>query len=200
MMTNKKNKKIENSNIDKRKSVRKAYLLRRARYLDISSPETLPSSEIDNLVSENEVLIREKELFKDHLIRLKAEFENYRKRFERDKKDLVEKANEELFKEILPTLDQFDLALQSASNLPERDPFIDGMQMIRDNLLMILAAHGLKKIEAMGEVFNPYYHEAIAVEKSPGAKENQIITILREGYMYKDKVIRPTLVKVAKNE
>lgn len=179
---------------------RKKYLLRRAKYLEILPKlQSIDVAEVESLTSEIDMLQREKELFKENLIRLKAEFENFRKRVDRDKKDLVEKANEALLKEILTALDQFDLAMQAIANSSETNPFIEGMKMVHDNLLNILSSHGLKKINALGEIFNPYYHEAIAVEKMPDKKENEIINVLREGYIYKNKVIRPSLVRVVKN-
>lgn len=181
-----------------RKSI--SYMLKRCFYLELPVfEEEEQLEEFDLLENELTEVKKERDTFKEHLIRLKAEFENYRKRSDREKKDITERANEKLICELLPIFDQFDLALKSTGNLSDEDFFVKGVRMIYDNIFAMLAAQGLVKIDALGKIFDPHFHEAIATEPSETAKENEIILVLREGFQYKNRVIRPSLVKVAKN-
>jgi len=123
---------------------------------------------------------------------LQADFENYRKNFDREKEFIIELANEGLIKDLLVILDDFERALQSVENERNRE----GLVMLYNNFLKILEKHGLRQIEALGKKFDPYYHEALLRESSD-KEEGTILEELQKGYMLKSKVIRHSKVKIA---
>ena len=132
----------------------------------------------------------------DTLQRVQAEFENYKKRCERDSSEFVKIANAELIKKLLPTLDDFELALK---NCRAKDDFYKGIELIYSHLIEALQSQGLKHIEAVGKKFDPYFHEALLTEESD-QEENIILEEMQKGYLLNDKVIRHTKVKVSKNK
>lgn len=124
---------------------------------------------------------------------LQADFDNYRKKFEKEKEKIIELANENLIKELLVIVDDFERALKSPENEKNQ-----GLIVLYRNLLKILEDQGLKKIEALGKKFDPYYHEALLKEKS-NKEDGIILEEIQPGYMLKSKVIRYSKVKVAEN-
>lgn len=128
----------------------------------------------------------------DTLQRLQAEFENYKKRQDKENKNYVEYAEEKLLTKILPVMDSFEISLKNTSD-PEK--FKKGVELIFAQLSSVLKESGLKKIEAQGQ-FDPYLHEVLMTEK--GEEEGKILEELQIGYKLKDKVIRHTKVKVSK--
>jgi molecular chaperone GrpE len=132
--------------------------------------------------------------------RAAADFSNYRKRAEKDSGELTKFSNMLLISRLLPVLDDFDRALQT---LPEnlRDlTWIDGVMLIARKMRAVLEAEGVKPIEAQGKPFDPNIHEAVIHEESDKHEEGTVISELQKGYMLHDKVLRPTLVKVAKKK
>ena len=141
----------------------------------------------------------EKRRSEDYLTRLKylqADFENYRKRVERDMREMEDYSTGELMKKLLPVLDDLDLAVATVESAPEAKGLLEGVGMVRKNLGFILEGEGLGAIEAVGQPFNAEVHEA--VERVDG-KENKIDMVVgetRKGYIFKDRVLRPSMVKV----
>jgi molecular chaperone GrpE len=136
----------------------------------------------------------------DNWRRSAADFANYRKRSEKDAGEMTRFANSILISRLLPVLDDFDRALQT---LPEnlRDlTWIDGVMLIARKMRAIFEAEGVKPIEAAGKPFDPNIHEAVIHEESEKHEEGVVISELQKGYMLHDKVLRPTLVKVAKKK
>lgn len=129
----------------------------------------------------------------ESLQRLQAEFENFKKRTEKEKRDFQGFANENLIGELLPLLDNFELALKSTSNDAE---FTSGMKLISNQLAQILENKGLKPIKALGQSFDPYLHEALLTEVSD--KDNIILEEMQKGYTLNGKLIRHSMVKVGK--
>jgi molecular chaperone GrpE len=126
--------------------------------------------------------------------RLQADFENYKKRTEKEKQEFVKYACQNIVLDLLPILDNFELALQHTKNQEE---FVKGIELVYANFIDVLEKKGLKQINSINKEFNPVIHEALMQEKSkesPGT----IIEEFQKGYMINDKVIRPTKVKVAK--
>ena len=124
--------------------------------------------------------------------RLAADFDNYKKRTERQNRDLIIRANENLICRLLPVVDNFRLALASIGN----ESTGKGIKMIYDQLIDVLAGEGLEAIESVGCSFNPGIHEAVANVESPEHEDNIIVEELRRGYMLAGKPIRPGMVKV----
>lgn len=136
----------------------------------------------------------------DNWRRAAADFSNYRKRAEKDSSELTKFSNMLLISRLLPVLDDFERALQT---LPEklRDlTWIDGIMLIARKMRAVLEAEGVKPIEAEGKPFDPNIHEAVIHEESDKHEEGIVISELQKGYMIHDKVLRPTLVKVAKKK
>lgn len=131
--------------------------------------------------------------------RLKAEFENYRKRTEKEKADLVEYGKEQVILDILPVIDNFERALEAShGDNEEIASFKEGVNLIYRQFKGILEKIGVKEIEALGQIFDPYKHHAVMQEEVEDKKENEIIEVFQKGYMFNNKVIRPSMVKVAK--
>ena len=135
----------------------------------------------------------------DSLLRSKAEFINYRKRLEDEQSRLLKYCNEDLIKEILPILDNFERAIKmDDTNLDDEvSKFLSGFKMIYCNLVNILKNYGVIEIDGNNKPFDPTYHEAIMTEKRDGVQPGMVLEVLQKGYILKDKVIRPAMVKVS---
>ena len=141
---------------------------------------------------------RIKEL-EDELLRSKAEFINYRKRLEDEQVRLLKFCNEDLIKETLPILDNFERAISmDDTNLEDEvSKFLSGFKMIYCNFVNVLKNYGVIEIDGNNKPFDPVYHEAIMTEKRDGAEAGMVLEVLQKGYILKGKVIRPAMVKVS---
>lgn len=135
----------------------------------------------------------------DSLLRSKAEFINYRKRLEEEQTRLMKYCNEDLIKEVLPVLDNFENAINmDDDNLSDEvSKFLSGFKMIYCNLVNILKNNGVVEIDGNNKPFDPAYHEAILTEKREGVESGMVLEVMRKGYILKGKVIRPAMVKVS---
>jgi len=148
------------------------------------------SSELQRLKVERDTLI-------DRLARLQAEFENARKRATREQQDFRDYALTDAIKSLLPILDSFERALQTGS--PEKSEFRGGVELIYKQLQDALQKLGLRTIPAKGEPFDPHLHEAIEMVETTEAADHEILEELQRGYKLKDRLLRPSMVKVARN-
>ena len=130
----------------------------------------------------------------DRVMRQMAEFENFRKRSDKEKSQMYDMGVKTTIEKILPVVDNFERGLDSAS---EDDSFADGMKMIYKQLMTSLEDIGVKEIEAEGEEFNPDYHNAVMHVEDEELGENVVVEVLQKGYTYNDSVIRHAMVKVA---
>jgi molecular chaperone GrpE len=133
---------------------------------------------------------------KDKYLRLAAEFDNARKRYERDKIDLLKFANSNILRELTTVLDTMEQALKMAHDHKSVDKITQGMELVHKNLLKIMREHGLKEIETEGQVFDPHLHEIVAsreIDQSEGP-EHVILEEVQKGYMYEDKLLRTAKV------
>ena len=145
-----------------------------------------------------EELRREKDSLQDRLLRTAAEFDNYRKRVERERRELADYMKADVLAEILPIVDNFERALQAPS--PEEEPLRKGVELIHKQMLDFLRKRGVTPIEALGADFDPNFHQAVIHETSPSHRDGEVIEELQRGYMLGDKLLRPAMVKVAKAE
>jgi molecular chaperone GrpE len=143
-----------------------------------------------------EELRREKDTLQDRLLRTAAEFDNYRKRVERERRDLADYMKADILAEILPIVDNFERALQAPSS--DTDSLRKGVELIHKQMLDFLRKRGVTAIEALGADFDPNFHQAVIHETSPLHREGEVIEELQRGYMLGDKLLRPAMVKVAK--
>ena len=132
----------------------------------------------------------------DKNIRVTAEMVNSLRRKEEENNRLLKFASESLILDILGTIDNFERALSVKANNQDIENYQKGFKMIYDNLVNTLTKFEVKEIECLGLEFDPTYHQAVMTDHIDGKKENEIIEVLQKGYTYKDKVIRPAMVKV----
>ncbi len=134
----------------------------------------------------------------DDVKRLKAEFENYRKRVLKEQTRAVELAAEPLMAKLLEVLDEFELALMAAEGKPDFDRFLHGVELVYAKLTDILRSEGLDRIDAQGKPFDPGRHEALLQSEGEAEGEPFVADVLRTGYTLKGRVIRPVGVKVGR--
>lgn len=133
--------------------------------------------------------------YKEKYQRLLADFTNFKKREEKARSDFKKFASSNLIEELLPVLDNFDRALKDQD---EEDSFVKGIMMTRDSFWKVLEKEGLEEIESDGVEFDPNFHHAFQTEENEDFKSNYIIETYQKGYKLNDRVIRPSMVKVAK--
>jgi molecular chaperone GrpE len=148
-----------------------------------------PESEVQKLKAERDSLL-------DRLARMQAEFENVRRRNAKEQQDFRDYAAADAIKPLLPVLDSFDRALQVKSDAAE---FRNGVELIYKQLQSALAKLAVQPIAAKGEPFDPHFHEAVEMVETSDAPDHQVIEELQRGYKFKDRLLRPAMVKVAKN-
>jgi molecular chaperone GrpE len=141
-------------------------------------------------------LKRERDDFYDRLLRKTAEFDNYRKRIERERRERAEDAVVDLLQEMLLIVDDFDRALEVESS--DAASYRKGVELIHAKLHDLLRKHRVTPIESLGTLFDPNVHQAVMHESSPEHAEGVVIGELRRGYMLGDRLLRPAMVKVAK--
>ena len=129
--------------------------------------------------------------------RLQADFDNYRKRTQKEKTELIKYASERLVGELLPVLDNFDRAVSAAKVNPDFTSFSQGVEMILRQMQTALSKEGLKAMDAVGQPFDPNLHEAVLRVASEEHPENTVLEELQKGYYLKEKVLRPCMVKVS---
>ena len=132
--------------------------------------------------------------YKDSWLRSQAEFQNYRKRLERDNEMMYISMKGDIIKKVLPLLDDLERALQ---NRAADDAWASGIELVVRKFQNILESEGLKRIDALGKEFDPNFHEAISHEPANGAQSGHVIGVVQNGYMLGERVIRPALVRVA---
>ena len=158
---------------------------------------TEPQPEPEPGESPLEAMRREKDRLQDQLLRTAAEFDNYRKRVERDRRDQAEAATASALTGLLPIIDDLERALKTPTG-GDIESFRKGIELIHQQMLELLRKRGVKAIEAVGADFDPRYHQAVAHESSPNHREGEVIEEFARGYMLGDRLLRPAMVKVAK--
>jgi molecular chaperone GrpE len=146
---------------------------------------------------ETAAIKRERDDLYDRLLRKTAEFDNYRKRLERERREQADQAIVDLLQELLLVVDDFDLALRVAAG-DGAQSYRKGVELIHAKLQDLLRKQGVRGFEALGADFDPNVHQAVAHEVSPEHREGEVIGELRRGYMLGDRLLRPAMVKVAK--
>ena len=148
-----------------------------------------------------EALEREKERADEYLNRLKylqADFENYQKRVEREREELVKRASEELILKLLNVVDDLERAVEASKSSSDKEVLASGVEMVLKQFQATLAEEGLSQIEAVGRPLDPELHEVVTTVETDQCPENIIVRVLRKGYSLNGRVIRPSMVEVAK--
>jgi len=179
---------------DKRHSAQPAAPTAEAAPAEPGGESTEPAVEDDRVATAE----REAAEYRDHLLRLQAEFDNFRKRTLREQTDALERAAEPLLRRLLDVLDDFDLALMAAERTPDLEQFMRGVELVYSKLTDILQAEGLQRIDADGRPFDPELHEALMHSEGEGDGELVVDDVFRQGYTLKGRVIRPAGVRVTR--
>lgn len=147
--------------------------------------------------AELEKLRAESEEYQQRLLRTQADFDNFRRRTVKEKEELGKYASAKLITELLPVIDNFERALSSAGESTDASSYTKGVEMIFRQLEGVLKAEGLTPMEAEGQPFNPEFHQAIMQVGSDEHEEGVVVEVVQKGYLLKDKVLRPAMVKVS---
>ena len=142
-----------------------------------------------------EELRRERDSLQDRLLRTAAEFDNYRKRMDRERRELADYTAGEVMSELLPIIDNLERALQAAE---PNDPLRKGVELTHRQMLEMLRKRGVTPIDALGKDFDPNFHQAVFHEASAEHREGEVMAELQRGYVVGDRLLRPAMVKVAK--
>ena len=167
---------------------------------DAESEDSPEAEALANLETEYEAYKTESEKQHDQMLRTIAEFDNSRKRAEREKEESLKYALESFIKELIPTIDSIERAIQSTKESQDVDALAEGVEMIYKGLLSTLEKHGVTPIEAVNEPFDPMQHEAVMHVESENVPENNVIEEWQKGYMLHNRVIRPSMVSVSKGK
>ena len=133
----------------------------------------------------------------DRVARQMAEFDNFRKRTEREKSQMYEVGAKDIIEKILPIVDSFERGLAAVAEDQKADPFVDGMDKVYKQLITTLESAGVTPIEAVGKPFDPEFHNAVMHIDDESLEENIVVEEFQKGYMYRDSVVRHSMVKVA---
>ncbi|MBI4379900.1 MAG: nucleotide exchange factor GrpE [candidate division NC10 bacterium] len=160
------------------------------------------SSELETRIGRLEAELKERvaevEALNDRLLRLHAEFENYKKRMVRERSEFVKFSNEALILEFLPVLDSLERALATARSAAEARAVAEGLEIILRLFQTTLEKVGVKVIEALDREFDPNLHQAVAQVESPDGRDNVVMEEVRKGYLLEGRLLRPSMVKVSK--
>ena len=160
--------------------------------------EDVETNEAETSKEDIEVLKEEIKKYKEQYLRVLADSENFKKRIDEERIRERKYGSQRVLEKIIPSIDIFDKAVNMKTDDEKLKNFLIGFEMINNNLKQVLEEEGVKKIKAVGEKFDPKYHHAVETEWNSDVEEDVILSEMQTGYMYKDRVLRPSLVKVNK--
>jgi molecular chaperone GrpE len=163
----------------------------------VSAASTPTPEEIASLREQLEVKEREASENLNRYLRERAELENFKKRTQREREDAIRYANEGLIRDLVPIIDNLERAVAHAKTGVDGSPLIEGVDMVLKGLVDVFTRHGVVQVTAVGEVFDPTKHEAMAQVESDQHKANTVVEEFNKGYLYRDRLLRPALVSVA---
>jgi molecular chaperone GrpE len=146
---------------------------------------------------EQEALRQERNDLQDRLLRTAAEFDNYRKRTDRERRELTDAVAADLIRDVIPVVDDLERALAAAADSPD-ETLRQGVELIHRQVIDVMRRRGVEPFESVGELFDPAWHEALASEPAAGRRDGEIVAEIRRGYRLGTRLLRPALVKVAK--
>jgi len=167
---------------------------------EVTPPEVASATLTPEQVTELQTKAAKADEHWDRLLRTVADFDNFKKRAAREKTEAIKFANETLLQKVLPVLDNFEMALAAtqASTVTEIKTLQDGVTMIQSQLKSVLIDAGLEEIDATGQEFDPNLHEAVSQQESAAVADGHVMQQLRKGYKFRDRLLRPATVIVAK--
>ena len=161
---------------------------------DVPAGESPSAEEIDQLRIARDGLRVERDELKELLLRRQAEFDNFRKRTERERSEYLQYAGMDMVKSLLPVLDDFERALKSDCGSPE---YAKGIEMIYSRMYEALKKLGLEPVDAAGKPFDPHLHQAVERVETSDSEDNIVLDEFQRGYYFKGKLLRPSMVKVS---
>lgn len=164
--------------------------------VDAEAPDESSSEEESSITDETEELRAQLEAEQNKYLRLLADFDNFKRRTQKDKEIANKFRSQSLLADILPVLDNFERALSLTTSSEESASLLKGVEMVQKSLIEAVNREGLAEIKAVGEPFDPNFHQAVMQEKDESAEAGIVLQELQKGYMLKDRVIRPAMVKV----
>jgi molecular chaperone GrpE len=153
-------------------------------------------SEVDELKARIAALEKEASEYKDQWLRAAADYKNFKRRTDQERADLIRGASAGLVLKLLPVLDDLERAMGSVTPDVANSPWYGGFKLIPQKLQTVLESEGVAPIQAVGQDFDPNFHEAVIYEAAGAGQENKVVAELQKGYMLRDRVLRPTMVKV----
>jgi molecular chaperone GrpE len=165
---------------------------------EAAKPEAPPALEVQEALEQAEKPTEAQENY-ERFLRCVAEMENLKKRLEREKTDLLQFANENLIKELLPIVDNLERALEHGRQLDAPGPLMEGLDLVHQGFLKALTRFGVTPIECVGQPFNPAFHNAVMQEENTDVPDCTILKELQKGYLLQSRLLRPAMVAVAKN-
>lgn len=155
------------------------------------------SVNVEDVTGEIEKLRTEAEEHQQRLLRVQADYDNFRRRTLKEKEELAKYASSVLITQLIPVIDNFERALSTGDESTNSSAYAKGVEMIFRQFMDVMGAEGLSPMNSVGEVFNPEYHQAIMQVESDEYEEGIVVEEIQKGYLLKDKVLRPAMVKVS---
>jgi len=163
--------------------------------------DTSESPSIDTQEQDTEKQAQEElQIYQDKYIRLAAEFENYKRRAQRDQSDAIRYANESLLKNLLSTVDNLERAIQSGKDAGTNGPLMEGVELTHKQFIETVGKLGVRQVSSIGNPFDPTMHQAVARVESDTAEPNTVVEEFQKGYFLHDRILRPAMVTVAKEK
>ena len=163
-----------------------------------SEPDDSASPVTSDQLRDLEVQVETLKSRNDQLMRVAADFENYKRRQEREKEEMAKYAGQQVVANLLTVLDNFERALQAQTHAQDPASFIEGVRMIQKQLAEVLSKANVSIVDAVGQPFNPEFHEAIASEVNDEVEDETVLEEFQKGYIMHGRLIRPAIVKVSK--
>ena len=160
--------------------------------------EEIPQEEEKDMAAALEEARMRLQESEDKLLRLAADFDNTKKRLEREREISLKYAEENILKELLPGIDNIERAMDQGKEANNLESLLHGVELTRDGLLATLEKYGVKAIDSIGQPFDPNIHEALAMEATDEMEPNMVLREFQKGYLYKDRLLRPSRVVVSK--
>jgi len=167
---------------------------------DLSQQEQGLESPLDDSQGTEQGVREELQIFQDKYMRLAAEFENYKRRAQRDQSDGIRYANESLLKNLLSTLDNLERAIQCGKDAGASGSLLEGVELTHKQFLETVGKLGVRQVSSTGSLFDPNMHQAVAQVESETVEPNMVVEEFQKGYFLHDRILRPAMVTVAKEK
>ena len=165
------------------------------------SPQGQTTGDTSESTSENGATPEEElQIFQDKYLRLAAEFENYKRRAQRDQNESIRFGNESLLKNLLPIIDNLERAIQCAKDAGTSGPLLEGVELTHKQFLETVGKVGVRQVSTTGNSFDPAIHQAVTQVESENVEPNTVIEEFQKGYLLHDRILRPAMVSVAKEK